>query len=124
SRLLEKAPEEELAKPGMRYLRAKIALIRDDGKTAISLLDGLEKELPELEATIRELRLEAMVLAGPYEEAAQALEKEGSVEALIRAALAYEKAERLDEAKRVAAKAIARAKSSSEEAKARLVRAR
>lgn len=124
SRLLSKAPEEELAKPGLRYLRAKIALVRDDAATALSLLEGLEKELPEVEETIRELRLEAMIHAGPHEEAGRVLEAKGSLEALIGAALAYEKAERLEEAKRVAGRAIARAKSTADQARARLVRAR
>ena len=123
-RRLSQAPEAELAKPGVRFLRAKIAVLRDDAPSALALLEGLESELPEIEEAILELRLQAMAMAGPHEEAARALEKKGSLDALIRAALAYEKAERLEDAKRIAAKALGQAKTDADKARARSVRAR
>lgn len=116
--------EEELSKPTLRLVRGRVALARGDAALATRLLKDLETELPQLRETIEHFRLEAMSLAGPFDEAARAFEKVGSLKALGQAAAAYEKAEKLEEAKRLADRVIARTKSDDEERLARSVRAR
>lgn len=123
-RLFDALSEEELSKPTLRLARGRVALARGEAALATRLLKDLEAELPHFRETILDFRLEAMSLAGPFDEAARAYEKVGSLKALGQAAAAYEKASLLEEAKRLADRVIARAKSDDEERLARSVRAR
>lgn len=119
--------EADRARPEIRYVRARTAIGAGDSARAVPLLDGLEQALPLIAADVARYRAEAQLIAGPYAEAAAYFEKSSKARDLTRAAEAYEKAGDGDRARRSADRAVAaaaRAKSTRDEAQARMARAR
>ena len=72
---IDALPDADRAKPEVRYARAAVAFARGDGKTAVSSLESLESGLPSLAPEIARLRARAQVLAGPFVDAGEWLEK-------------------------------------------------
>jgi soluble lytic murein transglycosylase len=72
---IDALPEADRNKPEVRYARAAVALARGDGKTAVSSLESLESGLPALAPEIGHLRARAQVIAGPFVDAGEWLEK-------------------------------------------------
>lgn len=67
--------DAERKTPRVRFARAAVALERDDGKTAVLALDGLEAALPPLGAEIARERAKGQALVGPFTDAGEWLEK-------------------------------------------------
>ena len=93
-------PEGERGRPEVRYARARVALLRGDGATALPLLDGLEVSLPLLADDVARRRAEARLVAGPYAEAAAWFAARPAPAAQLDAARAYEKAKDAAHARR------------------------
>lgn len=93
-------------RPEVRFARARVARALGDDKTAVELLGGLEKALPALGAEIADDRADSQAKVGPFELAAKHLEAKNTAGALTRAALAWERAGKLDEARRAADRAV------------------
>jgi len=72
---IDALPDADRNKAEVRYARAAVAFARGDGKTAVSSLESLEGALPALAPEIGRLRARAQVLAGPFIEAGEWLEK-------------------------------------------------
>ncbi len=72
---IDALPDADRRKPDVRFARATVALLREDGKTAISALDGLETLLPALAAEIGRARAKAQSIDGPFDQAGEWLEK-------------------------------------------------
>lgn len=121
---LDALPEAERARPEMRYLRARVASELKEHAAVVALLAELEKQLPLLEPGIARLRAEAQLEVGPAADAAAYFAARGGLRALTRAATAYERAGKPDEARRTIDRALAAAKGGAAEAAARAVRAR
>lgn len=108
-------PKQE--RPEVRFARARVARQLGDDKTALERLTGLEKALPVLAMEIAELRAEAQANVGPFEPAARFFEAKNTAAALIRAALAWERAEKLAEARRAVDRAVGLASARSKRKK-------
>jgi soluble lytic murein transglycosylase len=124
---IDALPDADRARPEMRYVRARAAVGSGDGGKAVSLLAGLEPQLPLLADDIPRWRAEAELAAGPYADAAAYFAKSARPRDLAKAAVAYDKAGDTASALRsadLAVAAAARGKSAREEASARMVRAR
>lgn len=131
--LLDALPQKERDDPGVRYVRARVAIALGDHADAVKLLKGLEAQLPVLRDEIARDRAESQLVAGPYEPAARYFAQQGRVPQLIKAAEAFEKAKLSKQAMAAIEHAISRAarlrkqkrlKSPDLEAQARVVRAR
>jgi soluble lytic murein transglycosylase len=72
---IDALPENERNKPEVRFARASVAFARSDAKATISALESLEAALPALATEIAKLRARAQVIAGPYVDAGEWLEK-------------------------------------------------
>ncbi|HEY2370841.1 MAG TPA: hypothetical protein VGH87_30820, partial [Polyangiaceae bacterium] len=72
---IDALPDADRNKPEVRYARAAVAFARGDGKTAVSSLESLEGGLPALAPEIARLRARAQVIAGPFVDAGEWLEK-------------------------------------------------
>ncbi|MBK9001319.1 MAG: transglycosylase SLT domain-containing protein [Myxococcales bacterium] len=93
-------------RPEVRFARARVARALGDDKEAARLLDGLERQLGVLADEIADDRAEAQAKVGPFEPAARHFEAKKTASALTRAALAWERAGKLDEARRAADRAV------------------
>ena len=91
-RALDDLPASEKARPETRYVRARVALARQDPAAALPLLEGLEIELPLLAEDIGRWRAEAKVLVGPFAEAAEWWSARATPAAQLDAAKAFERA--------------------------------
>jgi soluble lytic murein transglycosylase len=124
---IDALPEGDRTRPEMRYVRARAAIGAGDAARAISLLSGLEAQLPLLVDDVARWRAEAEVVVGPYAEGAAYFAKSTRPRDLSKAAVAYDKAGQLPNARRcadLAVAAAAKSKSEREEARARMVRGR
>jgi soluble lytic murein transglycosylase len=124
--LLDALPEATRGRPEMRYVRARAAVGTGDGARAVALLEGVDAALPLLAADVARWRAEAQLLAGPYAPGAAYFARSPRSRDLVRAAEAYEKAGDTASARLTADRAVAaaaRARSTRDEAAARMKRA-
>ncbi len=127
ARLIDGLDAEQRAEPGLRYVRARAAIATGDHARAVPLLDGLGQKLPTLAADISRYRAEAQLEAGPYLDAAKYFASRPTVGAVTKAALAFERAGKLAQARGTADHAIRLAQQKKlldEQAQARAIRAR
>ena len=120
---IDALPEEKKKKPTVRLVRGRVAMARGDYASAVQAFVGLEKELAPIADDIEKWRAEAEAEAGPFAPAAQYYLKQGGTKALVRAALAFEKAGMRAEARSAADKAIAQGRGDAGEAPVRALRA-
>ncbi|HEY1691290.1 MAG TPA: transglycosylase SLT domain-containing protein [Polyangiaceae bacterium] len=124
-RTLGALPEGERARPEVRYVRARVALFRGEPAVALPLLEGLETALPLLGDDVARRRHEAMLDAGPFEEAAAWFSARSTPHAQLDAARAYEKAKDPKHARAAAERVLgADKRTRAEEAEARALRVR
>jgi soluble lytic murein transglycosylase len=120
--------ESDLARrPELKLARARAAIELGDSARAVTLLSGLEAELPVLETRIGRMRADAQLNAGPYADAATYFAKRSDPESVARAALARERAGEFAQASALADRVVSELKGKrlhSVEALARSVRAR
>jgi len=90
----------------VRFARARVARALGDDKAALPLLQGLESQLGVLAKEIGAERAEVQAKVGPFEDAAAYFESKKTASALTRAALAWERAGKLDQARRAADRAV------------------
>jgi len=124
-RALSALPVASQSRPEMRYVRARVALARGDGATALPLLDGLESMLPLLAADVDRRRAEAELAAGSFAQAGEWFAARLTASAQLEAVRAFEKGGDVRRA-RVAADHVlsAEKKTHAQEAEARAARAR
>ncbi|HEY1957789.1 MAG TPA: lytic transglycosylase domain-containing protein [Polyangiaceae bacterium] len=67
--------EADRKKPDVRFARARVAIEKRDGKTAVAALAGLEAELPALAPEIGRARARAQAIDGPFADAGEWLAK-------------------------------------------------
>jgi soluble lytic murein transglycosylase len=91
-RALDGLSEADRSRPEIRYVRARVALARDDAAAALPLLDGLEASLPLLAEDIGRRRAEAMLSVGPYADAGAWFAARVTPGAQLQAARAFEHA--------------------------------
>jgi len=72
---IDALPDPDRKKPDVRFARAIVALAREDGKTALAALDGLDGNLPTLGAEIAHARARAQAIAGPFDQAGEWFER-------------------------------------------------
>jgi soluble lytic murein transglycosylase len=112
----------------VRYARARAAMALGDHAHAVTLLDGLEKQLVLLRPDIERRRAESQLEAGPYELAGDYFVAHADVAALTNAALAFERAGQFRRAQGAADRALRlahqRKLGAGEQAQARSIRAR
>lgn len=125
ARALESLPDADRSLPEVRYVRARIALLRGETASALPLLDGLDAALPLLADDIARRRHEAMLAVGPYEETAAWFASHATPSAQLDAARAYEKAHDPRHARAAADRVVgAENRSRAQEAEARALRVR
>jgi soluble lytic murein transglycosylase len=123
--LLDALPEREKARPEVRYVRARVALARDDAADAVPLLDGLEGALPLLADDIGRARAAAKLVAGPFDDAAQWFSSRSDPASQLDAARAFEKGGATAAARLAADRALRSAHHThGQEAEARALRVR
>jgi soluble lytic murein transglycosylase len=123
--LLDALPDHEKARPEVRYVRARVALARDDAAAAVPLLEGLEGALPLLAEDIGRARASAKLAAGPFDDAAQWFSARGDPASQLDAARAFEKAGAIVTARLAADRTIRSAhRTHTQEAEARALRVR
>ncbi|MCK6534658.1 MAG: transglycosylase SLT domain-containing protein [Polyangiaceae bacterium] len=93
-------------RPEVRFARAWVARALGDDAAAVSLLKDLEKELPVLGPEIADERAEAQAKAGPFDAAAKYFEGKNTSAGFTQAALAWERAGKLDDARKAADRAV------------------
>lgn len=93
-------------RPEIKYARARVARALGDDRAAVELLKDLERSLPSLGPEIVEERAQAQAKAGPYEPAAQHFEAKKTAAGFTQAARAWERAGKLDDARRAADRAV------------------
>jgi soluble lytic murein transglycosylase len=121
----ESLPSENKARADVRYARARVALARGDAKTAASLLDKLEGELPLLADLIARHRAEAQLKVGPFDAAGEYYGAKPAPSAQLKAAEAFEKAGNAARARAACDRVIgADKRSRAQEAQARAIRMR
>lgn len=96
---LASLPPARASSPDVRFVRARVALALGDFAAARALLDHLDADLPLLTKEIVRARAETALGAGPFDEAARYYTLRGDPESLMKAALAYERAGKLGEAR-------------------------
>jgi soluble lytic murein transglycosylase len=106
---IDALPDEERGAPRLRYARARVASLLEDHTKTRDLLAELEKELPEFGDSIAELRANAQLEVGPFDEAAKYFSKQTDAEAQVRVARAYQRAGELGKAWSVAEQAVRQA---------------
>jgi len=122
---LEALPEADKTRPEVRYVRARVALMRGDAAAALPLLDGLESALPLLASDLAARRAEAMLVVGPFADAAAWYSARSSAAAQLDAARAFEKAKDPRRAHAAADRvASAEKRTRGQEAEARALRVR
>ena len=121
---IDALPDADRNKPEVRYARAAVAFARGDGKTAVSSLESLEGALPALAPEIARLRAHAQVIAGPFVDAGEWLEKHAaSNDDHLAAANAFMKAKLPTRATAQCARIISgEHKSRAQESEARAIR--
>ncbi len=72
---IDALPEADRKKPEVRFARARVAMEKDDGKTAVAELADLEVKLPALAPEIARARARAQAIDGPYADAGEWLAK-------------------------------------------------
>jgi soluble lytic murein transglycosylase len=117
-------PEAEQARPEVRLGLGYAASQLGDAPTVVKTLDGLDATLPVARGLIVRLRATALAKVGPYEEPAAYFARKKGTGAQLLAALAEEKLGHKEEARRAADRAVSQAHGTTEEAKARAIRAR
>jgi soluble lytic murein transglycosylase len=124
-RALDALPQASQSRPEMRYVRARVALARGDGATALPLLGGLESMLPLLAGDVDRRRAEAELAAGDFALAGEWFSARSSASAQLEALRAFEKANDVRRARTAADRVVAAEKKShAQEAEARSARAR
>ena len=122
---LQSLPEPGRSRPEIRYVRARIALARDDAASALPLLIGLENELPLLADDVAWRRAEAKLLIGPFVDAGEWFATKATPAALLDAARAFEKAKDPARARAAIDRLLANGKHTHvEEARGRALRGR
>lgn len=109
--------EADRSRAEVRLVRARVAAKLGDHVGARGLLDGLD--VPMLGEWLARWRAESELEVGPFERAAAHFEAKGGARGWLDAALAFERAGRLDEARRAADRAVAAARGGSVETRAR-----
>jgi soluble lytic murein transglycosylase len=99
ARVLDALPDARKLSPEVRYVRARVALALGDAKSARPLLVDLEKDLPILAREIVRDRAESELEVGPYLEAAKVFSALPDAASATKAALAYERAAQLQQAR-------------------------
>ena len=117
-------PAADRARPEVRLALGYAAAETKDAATTVSVLTGLEQDLPIARYLIVRLRAEAAAEVGPFAEAAAYFSRKTGVRPQLLAARAEERAGRKDESRRAADRAVALARSPAEEAEARALRGR
>jgi soluble lytic murein transglycosylase len=122
---LDALPDEEKARPEVRYVRGRVALARGDGAAALPLFVDLEGVLPLLADDIARRRAEAKLIVGPFAEAGDWFAMRVSPGPQLDAARAFEKAHDPRRARAAADRVIAsERRSRNDEAEARALRVR
>jgi soluble lytic murein transglycosylase len=122
---LEALPDADKSQPEVRYVRARVALARDDAAAALPLLDGLESALPLLAENVGRYRAEAKLAIGPFVEAGEWFSARATPNAQLEAAFAFEKAKDPRRARSAGDRVLAHAKRTrAQEAEARALRVR
>ncbi len=125
SRQIDALPSAERSRPEVVYARARAALGGDDAKGALALLEGLEERLPLLAQDIKRRRADAMAVVGPFGEAAAYFSARATPESMLKAALAYERANDAARARGLCDRVLSSEhRSRLQEAAARLLRGR
>jgi soluble lytic murein transglycosylase len=99
NRRLAALPAARAASAELRFVRARVAIELQDYDNARALLERLDQELPLLTKEITRARAEVALARGPFEEAARYYALRGDPAALVKAALALERAGKLGEAR-------------------------
>jgi soluble lytic murein transglycosylase len=124
-RALEALPDAVKSRPEVRYVRARVALAREDPGAALPLLDGLESALPLLAEDVGRWRASAQLGVGPFEAAGEWWAARPAPSAQLDAARAFEKAKDTRRARAAADHVVASGKRTHvQEAEARALRAR
>lgn len=126
-RLLDGAPAAEQKRPELRYLRGRLSLELGDPEAALRAVENLETEAPFFAEEVTRLRAEAHRLAGRVDEVVAYFGAQPDLESWLVAIRALVQAERWQEARERADKAVAAAmkhRSRSLRAEARALRAR
>jgi soluble lytic murein transglycosylase len=121
--MLETISGAEQGRPEVRFARARVALARGDGKSAITALEGLDAALPLLADYVARERAEAQAIVGPYDVAAEWYLSRGAPASLVRAAEAFERAKAPVRARAACDRVLASEKRTrAQEAEARSIR--
>jgi soluble lytic murein transglycosylase len=91
-RAVDALPDADKSRPEVRYVRARIALARGEAAAALPLLEGLDATLPLLAEDVARRRHEAMLVAGPFDDAGVWFAGRPAADAQLDAARAFEKA--------------------------------
>lgn len=122
---LEALPDDQRSRPEVRYVRARVALERDDAAIALPLLVDLEGVLPLLADDVARRRAEAKLSVGPFAEAGEWFAMRVSPGPQLDAARAFEKAHDARRARAAANRVVASERRTHvEEAEARALRVR
>jgi soluble lytic murein transglycosylase len=92
--------ERARSEPEARYVRAVAALRLGQSERALELLQGLAEQLPELRGQIAALEAECQLEHGPFETAARYYAAQSSPSYWLRAAQAWQRAGRVQDALR------------------------
>jgi soluble lytic murein transglycosylase len=124
-RALGALAEPDRSRPEIRYVRARVALARDDAAAALPLLDGLEASLPLLAEDIGRRRAEAMLAVGPFADAGEWFAARVTPGAQLQAARAFERAKDPKRARACADRVLSMEhRTRAQEAEARALRVR
>jgi soluble lytic murein transglycosylase len=95
---IDAMPERARSEPEARYVRAVAALRLGQSERALAALQGLAEQLPELHGQIAALEAECQLEHGPFEAAASYYAAQSSPSYWLRAAQAWQRAGRMQEA--------------------------
>jgi soluble lytic murein transglycosylase len=104
---IDALPSEERAEPGTRYVRALAATRLGQCELALVALQGLGEQLPALAEEVAMLTARCQRDLGPYDAAAHYYAEQGSPEALLEAARAWQRAGRPELAQELLDKVLA-----------------
>ncbi|MDP8998591.1 MAG: lytic transglycosylase domain-containing protein, partial [Myxococcota bacterium] len=122
---LEGLSEADKSRPELRYLRARVALAREDAAAALPLLDGLESALPLLAEDIGYWRAQAKLAVGSFVDAGEWLSARAAPAPQLDAARAFERAKDPRRARLAVDRVLASSKRTrAQEAEARALRVR
>lgn len=126
-RLLDATPPAEQKRPELRYLRGRLSLELGNPEAALRALENLDTEAPSFADEVTRLRAEAHFAAGQVDEVVAYFGAQSDLNSWLVAIRALVQAERWEEARERADKAVAAAmkqRSRSRRAEARALRAR